>query len=241
MQGEESRQSRTRDDWTSQNQLDEGGTENGNAARDGCPNTEPPICILIEAQYLPAECHAQCHQQQKDANDPGKFAGKLVRSKEKYLNHVNQNNRDHEIRAPAMHGADEPAESDIVVECLQAAPRFRARRHINQREQNSRHNLQHEDRQRGAAKHVPPARRVPRHGMFGHCANWRRKLQSTVEPVANSSDHDAHGGFSPVSSAIAAPGVGSSPAWMVTSSFSTLYGYSKRPRFGGPEAREPSR
>ena len=118
--------------------------------------------------------------------------------------------------------ADEPAERDVVVEGLQAAPGFRGRGHINQRQQNSGHELQQEDGQRGAAEHVPPARRIPRHGMFGRFANRRRKLQATVEPFADSADHDAHGGFSPVSSAIAAPGVGSSPAWMVIRPFSTL-------------------
>src|SRR5262249_26327437 len=146
-----------------------------------------------------------------------------------------------EVRTPAMHCTNEPAESDVVVQRLQTAPRFRARRHINQCQQYSSDNLQHENRQRGAAKHVPPASRISRHRMFRHLANRRRKLQTSVEPVTNASNHEAHGGFSPVSVAMAAPGVGSSPAWIVSKPFSTLYGYSKRPRSGGPDAREPSR
>src|SRR5262252_2270928 len=55
--------------------------------------------------------------------------------------------------------------------------------------------------------------------MFGHFTNRHCKLEAPVEPLPDRSNHDAHGGFSPLSSAIAAPGVGSSPAWMVTRPF----------------------
>src|ERR1700756_4412306 len=88
MHGEESRQSRTRDYGTSKHQPDDGGTENGNAARDGCSNTESPIGILIKAQHLPAECHTQRHQQQKNADNPGKLARKLVGSKKKNIDNL---------------------------------------------------------------------------------------------------------------------------------------------------------
>src|SRR5215471_2346917 len=128
-----------------------------------------------------------------------------------------------------------------MVEGLQTAPCFRSRGHIDQRKQDSCHDLQNEYGQGRAAKHVPPASSIPWHGMFDHFANRRRKLEPAVKPLANTSNHDTHGGFSSVSSAMAAPGVGSSPAWMVTRPFSTLCGYSKSPRSGGPEAREPSR
>src|SRR5215470_3973937 len=133
-----------------------------------------------------------------------------------------------------------------MVQSLQAAPGFRARGHIDQREQNSSYNLQHEDSQGRAAKHVPPTGGISRHRMFGHFTDRRRKLEAAIKPGSDLCKrdfriHDAHGGLSPVSWAIAAPGVGSSPAWMVTRPLSILYGYSKRPRSGGPEAREPSR
>jgi hypothetical protein len=164
----------------------------------------------------------------------------LVRSEKKYLDHVNKNNRHHEIGSPAMHGADEPTEGDVVIQGLQAAPCFLPRGHIHQREQDSRHNLQHEHRQRRTAEHIPPTGGIPRHGMIRDFANWPRKLEPMVEPGTDFLNHDAHGGLSPLSLAIDAPGVGSSPAWMVIRPFSILYGYSKSPRSGGPEAREPS-
>src|SRR5215469_1964462 len=111
-----------------------------------------------------------------------------------------------------MHRTDEPAKSDIVVQGLQAGPRLRTRRYIDKRQQNSGHNLQYEHRKRGAAKNVPPAGSLSRDQMFRRFANRRSQLQASLEPFSNSGDHDAHGGFSPVSSAIAAPGVGNSPA-----------------------------
>ena len=96
-----------------------------------------------------------------------------------------------------MHGADEPAKRDLMIQSLQAAPCFAGRGHINQRQQNSGDNLQKKDGERGAAKDVEPARRVSRHGMFSGLANRRCELQAMVEPFADSLDQ-AHGGFSEV-------------------------------------------
>ena len=111
-----------------------------------------------------------------------------------------------------MHRADEPAERHLMVQSLKTAPCLAGRGHVNQRQQNSGDKLEKEDGERRAAEHVEPARRVPRHGMFGGFANRRGKLQAMVEPFPNACQSDAHGGFSPVRDAIAAPGVGNSPA-----------------------------
>src|SRR6516164_1496359 len=91
-----------------------------------------------------------------------------------------------------MHSADEPAESDVMVQGLQTAPGFSSRGNINQREENSSHKLQHKYRQRSAAEDVPPAGGISRHGMFGHLANRRRKLKAVVKPVSQFCNH-SHG------------------------------------------------
>src|SRR5260370_4092558 len=93
---------------------------------------------------------------------------------------------------------------------------------INKSQQNSGYQLQEKDGERGAAEHVEPARRISRHRMFRDLANGCCQLQATVEPFSDFANHDAHGGFSPVSDAIAAPGVGSSPACIVTTPIATL-------------------
>jgi len=84
-----------------------------------------------------------------------------------------------------MQSADEPAESDVMVQGLQTAPGFSSRGNINQREQNSRYNLQHEHRQCGAAKHIPPTGGISRYPMFDHFANGRGQLQAVVKPGSN--------------------------------------------------------
>src|SRR5260370_9138604 len=76
--------------------------------------------------------------------------------------------------------------------------------------------------------------------MFGNSADRRGKLQELVEPLPNVRNQGARGGFFPRRGAAGDPGVAGSPAWMVTRPSCTLYGYSNRPRSGGPEAREPS-
>src|SRR5215475_1438570 len=133
-------------------------------------------------------------------------------SERKYLHHVDQDNRHHEIRSPPMHRSDEPAKGNLMIQRLQAAPRFAGRWHINQREQDSRDELQNKDSERSAAEDVPPASSVSRYRMLNGFADRCRQLQTLVEPLSDFANHETHGGFSPVSDAIAAPGVGNSPA-----------------------------
>src|SRR5258708_22275226 len=163
-----------------------------------------------------------------------------MRSEQKYLRHMNKDDGHHEVGAPSMHRANEPAKHHLMIQGLQAAPCFSRRGNIDKCQQNSSHQLQEKDGERGAAEHVEPARRISRHRMFGDLANGCRELQTMVKPFTDLLDH-AHGGFSADRLATGSPGVGNWPALIVSTPFSILYGYSKSPRSGGPDARAPSR
>src|SRR5207253_11470155 len=125
------------------------------------------------------------------------------------------------------------------------------------------------DGERRAAKYVEPARRVARYRMLRRFSNRSGELQATVKPLPDLSDHAhvfvflskafvsleadnllsmetnsfraPHGALFPKREAVGDPGVGNSPARIVTIPSCTLYGYSNSPRSGAPEAREPSR
>ena len=86
----------------------------GTRLDDGCADAQAPVGVLIEAQNLAGEGHAQRHQQQKNADDPGELAGKFVGAEEKYLRHVDEHDGDHEVRSPAVHARAEtsPGGSD---------------------------------------------------------------------------------------------------------------------------------
>src|SRR4029077_6253553 len=163
----------------------------------------------------------------------------LVGSKQKYLNHVNQNERHHEIGAPSVHRADEPSKRYVVVQSLETAPRLTGGGNIDERQKNAGNQLQEKYGECGTPEHIKPACRVSRDTVFRGFANRSCELQAPIEPLSNLRDY-AHGGFFPVRAALG-PGVKSSPAWIVTRPFSILCGYSKSPRSGGPDARPPSR
>ena len=95
-----------------------------------------------------------------------------------------------------MHCADKPAESYIVVQRLQAAPRLPSRGNVDERQENSGDELQQEDRQRRAAEYVEPTCRVSRHWMLRSFANGSRQLQAMVEPLSDLCDQ-AHVFFFP--------------------------------------------
>ena len=99
----------------------------------------------------------------KTPDDPRELARKLVGAEEEHLHHVEQDDRDHEVRAPAVQRAQEPAERLLVVEALEAAPRLVGRRHVDERQADAGHDLQDEQRPALALPNTyAPARGVAR-------------------------------------------------------------------------------
>ncbi len=125
------------------------------------------------------------HQQQKYADDPGQLAGELVGSEQRHLHHVDEHDGDHEVRAPAMYGAQEPSQRDAVIQVLQAVPGFSGGWHVDQRQHDAGEDLDDEDGERSAAEDIEPARRLGRHRMLHGRAHEWRDLQALLEPVAN--------------------------------------------------------
>src|SRR3982074_2406088 len=109
---------------------------------------------------------------------------------------MDQDNRNHEIRAPSVQGAYEPTQRNAVIEGLEAVPRLSCRRHVNQRKQYARDNLEHETRESGAAENVEPTRGLTWNRMLGCLANRRPELQPQIEPVTDFLDQ-AHVVFPP--------------------------------------------
>ena len=93
-----------------------GAPMSGHTARDRRADAEAPVGVLVEAHDLSGKGHAQREQQQPNAHDPGEFAWKLVCAEEEDLRHVDEHDGDHEVRTPAMHGAQIPAKRNVVVE-----------------------------------------------------------------------------------------------------------------------------
>ena len=92
----------TRDDRATQHQIHSPGPNHWDATHNRRSDSESPVGVLIESQHLAGEGHAERHQQQEYADHPGQLSRKLVRSEKEDLHHVDQDDRDHEIRAPAV-------------------------------------------------------------------------------------------------------------------------------------------
>ena len=86
--------------------------------------------------------------------------GKFVGAEQEHLHHVDQHDGQHEVRTPAVQGADEPAQGDLVIENLQAVPRFSSGRHIDESQQNAGDQLKYEHSECGAAENVRTSLRI---------------------------------------------------------------------------------
>ena len=82
-----------------------------------------------------------------------------------------------------MHGAQEPAERDLVVEILQNIPGLCRRRGIDQRQQDARDDLQNEQHKRCRAEDIPPTGSALGHVMKGGFFDERFKLHTPFKPV----------------------------------------------------------
>ncbi len=167
VEGEEAGECVAGDDGAAEHEAYQWSADEGDAAEDGGSDAEAPVGVLIEAEDLAGEGHAKSEQEEEDADDPGEFAGELVGAEEEDLHHVDEDDGDHEVGAPAVHGAQEPAEFDVVVEELKAVPGVGRGGCVDEREQDAGHDLEHEDDGGGAAEDVPPTGSVGGDLVFG--------------------------------------------------------------------------
>ena len=109
--------------------------------------------------------------------------GYLYAQKKKNLDHMNQDNGDHEIRAPTVKGANVPTERNIVIESLEAIPSLSGRGHINKRQHDAGNDLKHKHDEGSAAEHVKPAGGFARYPMLHRLTDRCTNLKARVQPV----------------------------------------------------------
>src|SRR5579884_2342364 len=186
-------------------------------------NSNSPICILIKAQYLPCKCHAQSRKQQNDSNHPGHFSREFISSKQKHLHHMDDNNCYHKVRSPAVHGAQEPAEYKTMIKQVKAVPGLRRGRNVNNREHDPGDYLEDKNRERRAAKNVPPTRGTFRDHVQRSLFYRPFKLDAPLYPVIELFG-PLHGEISWINCA-RLESVGIWPALMNSLPFSTFRSY----------------
>src|SRR5579863_1986709 len=212
---------RTRNNRAAQHKIHSPGPNHWHSTRNRCPNSQSPIGVLVESQYLAGEGHGERHQQEEHANHPGQLSRKLVRPEKEDLHHMDQDDRHHEIRAPTVQSSNEPTQRNTVIENLQAVPGLSGGRHINESQENPGDNLKHEAGQRSAAENVKPTCSLARHAMLCGFANLRAKLKPLIKPPPDFPDH-AHVFLAPALLAVELPVVGISPALMNSFPSATL-------------------
>ncbi len=188
VEGEEARESQAADDGPAKQRVNEVAADPGNAAGDGCADAEAPVGVLVKAENLAGEGHAEGEQEQEDAENPGELARVFVGSEHEDLDHVDEHDGDHEVRAPAVNGAQEPAERDVVVEELEARPGLARGRRVDEREQDAGDDLQHEEHGGGGAEDVPPAGAAGRCGMGGGLGDGLLETETALKPVVDAGD-----------------------------------------------------
>ena len=189
VQREEARQRLPRDDRAAEQQVHHLASQQRRAPHDRRADAEAPVGVLIEAQHLAGERHPEGAEEQEDAGDPGQLARVLVGAEEEHLRHVDAHHGDHEVRAPAVHRAQVPAERLLVVQHLEALPGAGGRGHVDRRQADAGDHLDHEQDERSAAEDIPPARGLARDAVPGHLGERRADSEPLIEPLAELAQH----------------------------------------------------
>ena len=162
---EEARQRLAGDDRPAQHHLDElAARRTARAPRSTQPMPSPQYASWSKRRTWPVKAMPSVRAA-ADADDPGQLARVLERAEEEHLHHVDEHQRDHEVGAPPVHRAQKPAERLLGVEDARGSVGLVGRRHVDERQADPGHDLQHEERERAAAEDVPPARRAARHAV----------------------------------------------------------------------------
>src|SRR5262249_55673727 len=207
-------------------------------AGDRRTDAQPPVGILVETHDLSGERHAQREQQQNAAGDPGQLARVLVRAEQEHLRHVHSHDGHHEIGAPVMQRAQEPAQGLLIVQVLQTGIRLVGRRDVDEGQTDAGHDLNEKTEERPAAEDIKPTAGAGRYRVAGGRGEQLADMDSLIDPQGNVTKH-ARFPF------LAEPqrgsdNVGSWPPRTHSCPCSILYSYSYNPRGGGPDACEPS-
>ena len=214
--------------------MDERRADDRRACRDRRADPEPPVRVLVPPEDLPGEGHAERAQEQKNAGDPGQLTRILVGAKEEDLQHVQRHHEHHPVGAPEMDGAQIRAERRLIVQVLKALVGLVGRGDVHERQADAGGDLKREERERRAAEDVPPARGSPWNRMGDGGRERFSEPRSDLEPSDDRAERLLHGYHTGPAS------VGSWPPRTQSCPCRISYSYSKRPRGGGPEAREPS-
>jgi hypothetical protein len=100
-------------------------------------DSQAPVCVLVESKNLAGKSHSERQQEQQNTDEPGQLSGVFVSSEKEDLHHVDQDDRDHEVRSPAVQGANKPPKRDLVIDHLQGFPRLSRGRNIQKSEEDS--------------------------------------------------------------------------------------------------------
>ena len=192
-----------------------------------------PVGALIPREKIPGKAEPQHEKEEQHAEQPVCFSRILVRSRREYSHHVREHEHDHETCAPAVHAAQQRAESDLSLNELNAFVCVIRGRRIKGREDHTGDDLDEEDRQRRTAEGVPPGEAV-RHVAIEERTSDALNIQTLIEPSATRRFR----GLRHASSFAAIPGRKVS-YWMCSSPFSTLTGRVSSPRGGGPPTTAP--
>ncbi len=204
-----------------------------------CRDDDSPERVLVPTQELSGERHGQSREEQEGAREPVRLARELERPEEIDLRHVREDEDHHRAGAEVVHPAHDRPQRRVVADELERVVRAVRRGHVRHREPDTCDDLHHEDRERRAAEHVPPADgplEVARDRMTQDRHDRVLELEALTEPARDLAGyfsdraHPAHPCFT----------VGSGCWRTRRRSPLTSHSRSKSGRGGGPPATVPS-
>ena len=166
--------------------------------RHGCRHTahdlHGPIAHLVPGKGVAGDAEAHGDHGHGHASHPGELPGALEAAGEVHAKHVKNQHQNHHRGAPAVHGADQPAEADVGHEVLHRGVGLGHSGLVIKRHREARRELDQEAHQGDAAQAVKDVD-MRRHVFGRDVVRDRLDLKALLKPV-----EDGVGGAPGVSS-----------------------------------------
>ena len=180
----ETGQRRLADPLATTKQLHQLVANHGNGSGHTGDDLHSPVSHLIPGQRVPRDPKADGNDRHGDTHHPGEFPGSLEAPRQVDPEYVKDQHQHHHRGAPAMHGADEPAEVHRVHQVLNGVEGLSHRGPVIKRHGKPRGELNQEAHKGDAAQAIEDID-VGRNILGGEVVCDLLDLQALLEPVVN--------------------------------------------------------
>jgi hypothetical protein len=154
--------------------------DDGHLAGNLCAHFGGEKCQGIPGKQITAKTESHRQEQQQHAAQPSQLSRLAVRAQEHDAEHVSEGTENHQVGGPGMNRAPQPAELHARHDVLHAFESLVGSWPVIKQQQNSRANLDHEQKEGDSSEKIPVRELVDGNGLFFQRLDQLRPVEAFI-------------------------------------------------------------